>query len=245
MDRYRLGRLHRKLRQRAHKTQREHAATCGVSPRVVMRLEAGDIERLSVGDVIGLFSALGADVDILARYRGAAADRLLDELHARLVGQAVEVLHDYEWVSHLEVSYSSFGDRGSIDVIAYHPQRRALCVIEVKSELGAIEGTLRPLDVKARLAAEIGRERFGWRPVTIGRILILPEQRTARRQVERHGAVLGAALPMRSRALRTWLRDPVGGIAGIWFLTERQGSGERRNPSAVQRVRKSPPLRAA
>jgi hypothetical protein len=32
-----------------------------------------------------------------------------------------------------------------------------LLVIEVKSELGSIEGTLRPLNVKVRLAREVAR----------------------------------------------------------------------------------------
>ena len=47
------------------------------------------------------------------------------------------------WILAPEVSYSIFGERGVIDILAWHPTRRALLVIELKSELTSIEETLR------------------------------------------------------------------------------------------------------
>ncbi len=241
VDGYRLGRLHRILRHRARLTQEALALKCGVGRWKIVKLEAGELDALRIGDVERSLAALDARLDVRARYRGAAGDRLLDERQAALVGAAVELLRAYGWTAHVEVSFSDYGDRGSIDVFGWHAPSRALVVEEIKSELGSIEGTLRPFDVKCRLAPKIARERFGWDPHVIGRFLVLPEERTARSAVERHAAVLDASLPARSRALRSWLRRPVGSIAGIWFLTDVGPVNGMRNPSAVCRVRRPNP----
>lgn len=236
VDGYRIGRIVRLLRHRARMTQEELAKKSGVRRWKIVRLEAGQVGGLRVGDIDRCLAALDARVDMRAWYHGAAADRLLDERHAQLVSQMIQILRRYGWVVQVEVSFAHFGDRGAIDILAWHPGRRALAVLEIKSELGSIEGTLRPFDVKYRLARQIAMDRFGWRPVLMGRILVLPEDRTARRMVERHAAVLDTALPDRSRALRTWLRQPAGNVAGIWFLTDVQPVNATRNPSSIRRV---------
>ena len=238
MDGHRLGRLHRLLRHRAGLTQGELATRTGVGRWKIVKLEAGEIGDLRFGDVGRCFGALDGRLDVRGWYHGAAADRLLDERHAQLEGQAVEIQRGLGWLTHLEVSFSDYGDRGSIDVLGWHPQTRALAVEEVKSELGSIEGTLRPFDVKARLARKIARERFGWEAQFVGRILILPDESSARRAVDRHCAALNTALPARSRELRAWLRQPVGNIGGIWFLSNVGSVIAKRNPSAIRRVRR-------
>ena len=43
------------------------------------------------------------------------------------------------WVTAAEVSFSEHGERGSIDVLAGHPDTRSLLVIEVKASLGSLE----------------------------------------------------------------------------------------------------------
>jgi hypothetical protein len=149
----------------------------------------------------------------------------------------VGLLRAFGWMVEVEVSFSKWGERGSIDVLAWHPPMRALLIVEIKSELGSLEGTLRPFDVKARHARTIARERFGWQARVVGRTLVLPEDRTARRAAARHATVLDTALPARSRQLRSWLHAPAHDIAGVWFLTNRQHVDGKRNPSAVRRVR--------
>ncbi len=241
MDGYTLGRLVRTLRHRARLTQQQLADRCGIKRWKIVKLEAGDIATLRFGDVSQCLGALDARLDIRAWYHGAAGERVMDELHSLLVGAMVKLLRDLGWEVRVEVSFSTYRERGSIDILAWHPPTRALAVGEIKSELGSIEGTLRPFDVKFRLARSIARERFGWQPLVIGRVLVLPEDRTARRAVDRHSLVLDAALPERSRALRTWLGDPVGDIAGIWFMTDVRHLNGMRNPSAIRRVRRPRP----
>jgi hypothetical protein len=202
-------------------------------------LENERIDRLYVGELERTFGALGATVDIVIKWRGAALDRVLDEAHALLVGLVVHELRRLGWEVFVEASFSLRGERGSIDILAWHAASRTLLVVEVKSEIGSVEGTLRPLDMKVRLAPAIAAERFGLpRPAVVARVLVLPETSTARRTVARHAGVLNTALPARSRDVRRWLARPVGGLAGTWFLSSAQLVNAMKNPSAIRRVRK-------
>jgi len=241
MDGYRLGQLLRLLRHRAGLTQQELAQKCGVGRWKIVKLEAGELDALRFGDVGRCLGALDGRLDVRGWHHGAAGDRLLDERHAGLKGLAVEIQRGFGWLTQVEVSFSDFGDRGSIDVLGWHAQTRALAVEEIKSELGSLEGTLRPFDVKARLARKIARERFGWDAQFVGRILILPDESSARRAVARHSAALDTVLPARSRELRAWLRRPVGNIGGIWFLSDVGSVNTKRNLSAIRRVRRPGP----
>ena len=241
MDGRRLGQVHRALRVRLRLRQSDVAAKTGVGRWKVVRLEAGDVDDLLVGELDRCFAALGASLRIAANWRGAALDRLLDERHAQLVGAIVKTLTALRWLVQVEVSFSDYGDRGSIDVFAWHPVHAALLVVEVKSEIGGIDPLLRPLDVKVRLAPRIANP-LGWRPVrTVSRIVVFPEDRSVRRDVERHSAVLGQALPARSREIRRWLAAPTSALAGIWFVSNVGQGDVNRNPSAVRRVRRPRP----
>jgi hypothetical protein len=100
------------------------------------------------------------------------ADRLLDEAHAALVAEAAKRLRHLGWDVQVEVTYSHFGERGSFDILAWHPSSRVVLAVEVKTDMPSLEGTLRKLDEKARLAATVGREPFGWQARSVGRMLV-------------------------------------------------------------------------
>jgi transcriptional regulator with XRE-family HTH domain len=241
MDGARVGRLHRVLRQRAGMTQDDLAARTGVARWKIVLLEAGRAAELRVRDIEACFASLGGRLDVRAWYHGAAADRVLDETHAVLLGRKQDLVSRHGWIPHPEVTFSEFGERGSIDLLAWHPAARALLVDEMKSELGSVEGTLRPFDAKCRLAIKVAGERFGYVPRIMGRMLVFPDERTVRRAVDRHAGVLYGALPAHSRALRSWITEPSGNIAGIWFLTIGQPINATRNPSSIRRVRRRGP----
>ena len=84
----------------------------------------------------------------------------------------------------------------------------------------SLEATLRKLDEKARLAPRVARERLGWQASSVGCVLVLLDESTARRRVARHAVVLDQALPARGRAVSRWIRQPAGSLAGIWFLSD-------------------------
>jgi hypothetical protein len=237
MNRRELGRLTRLLRHRARLTQAELAERAAIGRWKVVDLEADRLSTLRLGEIERCLAVLDARLILSVSHRGAEVDRLLDEAHAALVAAIVRLLHRLGWETRVEVSFNEYGERGSIDVVGWHAGRRALVVIEVKSELASIEGTVRPFGVKCRLAPKVVAEQFGWRPLVVGRVLVLPEQRSARRAVERHIDVLNRVLPERSRTLRSWLHEPAGSIAGIWFLSDVGDAVVTRNPSSLRRVR--------
>jgi hypothetical protein len=135
------------------------------------------------------------------------------------------------------VTFSEWGERGSYDILAWHAPSRTLLVIEVKSELASVEGTLRQLDVKVRLAQTIARKRFGWEARATAIVMVLPEDRGARRQVAASATLLRTPLPGTSRQIRSWLISPDKGLSGIWLVSGSDGRPWPRNPSSVRRVR--------
>ena len=189
---------------------------------------------------------MDAEIVVLVRWRGGDLDRLLDERHARLGVLLARWLEQLGWSVVPEVSYSVFGERGSIDLLCWHAPSRTLLVVELKSELTSIEETLRRFDVKRRLAARIAAERFGWKAANVGRLLVLPNDRTARRRVAAHALLLARALPNSTAEARRWLRKPSGPLDGILFVTDSDHASGRHRTSARRRVRRPPaaPIRA-
>jgi hypothetical protein len=233
-----VSRLHRLLRVRAGLRQVDVAERARVGRWKISALENNRVGKLLVEELDRCFETLDASLMLTVAHGGAEVDRLLDRRHAALVAAIVRVLRSLGWETRVEVTFNEFGDRGSIDVVGWHAARRALVVIEVKSEIASIEGLLRPFAVKCRLASKIVGEQFGWRPSVVGHVIVLPEDRTARRAVERHAAVFDSTFPKRSRELRSWLRNPAGPIAGVWFVTDVGSHDVTRNPAAIRRLRK-------
>ena len=214
-----MGAKIRALRQRQGWRQSDLARRAAVSQGVVSLVERGRLELVSLDRLRRVARELDADLVIQVRWRGGDLDRLLDEGHAGLVGAVMEWLHRLGWDVRAEVSYSVYGERGSIDILGWHPATRTLLVVEVKTELTSIEEALRKHDEKVRLAPRIAREHLGWDSVGASSLLVLPSQSRSRRRVERHAGVLDVAHPARGGAVRTWLRAPVGRIAGLVFVS--------------------------
>lgn len=183
---------------------------------------------------------MDAELTVTIRWRGGDLDRLLDEGHAALVGLTAAWLDRHGWELRPEVTYSIWGERGSIDLLGLHEPTGALLVVEVKTELASIEETLRRHDAKGRLAGEIARNQIGWRPGSVARLLVLPDGATPRRRVERHEAVLARTYPLRGADVRRWLRAPTTPISGLMFLSVPQGMRRGRSPIARKRIRQSP-----
>ena len=135
----------------------------------------GDAGSVRLARIRKAFEAVDGRLYLSPWWRGAAADRLLDERHAELVERLVALLRERGWIVGVEVSFNEWGERGSIDVLAWHPVRRAVAVCEAKTAFGSIEETDRILDVKVRVASGASSGAVGWRPVVVGLILVVPE----------------------------------------------------------------------
>lgn len=208
-----------------------------MSQDLVSLIENGRIADVSVRALRRVTGALGGELRIELLFHGAELDRMLDEGHAALVGAVLRRLEAFGWEVRPEVSFAVFGERGSIDLIAWHAATRTLLVIEVKTELASIEETLRRHDVKVRLAARVVRERFGWDPVRVARMLVLPDATTPRRQAASHDVVLRRAYPLRGAALRRWLVAPVGSVAGLAYVPDTKDGRASRRSVRPRRVR--------
>jgi len=237
MDDQRVGRILRALRHKKGWRQEDVALKTGLSQAIVSRIEQGSIERLTVATLRKVASALGAQAVISVRWRGADLDRLFDEGHALLVATVVEFLTQRGWEVHPEVSYSVYGERGSIDVVGWHAASRTLLIVEVKTELVSLEETIRKMDEKTRLAPEVVADRFGWQPLFRSHLLVLPSTSTQRRRVERHAAVLNLAVPLRGRALREWVEAPDRAVGGLMFVSITTGARGKRGALSRKRIR--------
>jgi transcriptional regulator with XRE-family HTH domain len=237
MDDRGIGLQVRALRRRRRWRQSDLAAAAGVSQSLISLLERGHLDAMSVHALRAVLSALDARLEVGVRWRGGALDRLMDERHATLVNLVVAILSACGWTTAVEVSFNHFGDRGSIDVLAWHPLTRTLLVIEVKSEITSIEGLVRRLDVKTRLARQIAAEQRGWRPVFVATLVVLPEGTAARTTLRRFGAVFATTYPARGREIRPWLRHPAAALRGVWLLSPSNRSGGKSVEPAPNRVR--------
>ena len=118
MDDVRVGRILRALRRRRGWTQKELGRSAKVSQQAISLIERGHGGRLSVETMRRVFGALDARWEPTVSWRGGDLDRLIDAEHARLVGEISRRLADTGWEVAVEVTYSDFGDRGPVDVLA-------------------------------------------------------------------------------------------------------------------------------
>lgn len=196
-----------------------------------MLIEAGDAGQVRLDRTRRIFRAAGGRAQLTTWWNGAAADRILDERHAALVERAVGVLQRRGWTTAVEVSFSEYGERGSVDILAAVQRHLAVAVCEVKSDIGSLEETNRRLDIKGRLPPIIAERQFGWRPLRIGRILIAPESAAIRRIVATHRLTMTSAYPLQGREVRAWFREPTRSMSGLWFLSEVAGRDRDSGPT--------------
>ncbi len=180
MDDARSGRLVRVLRQRRGWRQADLAGRAGLGRTVVSDLERGQIDGTSLATVRKIVGAFGLSAELVIHGLGADMDRVLDERHAALLGAVSKWLRGLGWTIVAEVSYSEWGERGSVDLLCWHGPTATLLVVEVKTELASVEATLRKHDEKGRLGPKLAQDRFGWRPQAIGRLLVFPDDRRER-----------------------------------------------------------------
>ena len=241
MDDFRLGTVIRLVRQARGWRQDDLSEKSAVSQSAISRIERGQIGPQSVDSVRAVAAALDIRVDLVPRWRGGDLDRLLNRRHSALHESVARIFRDElpSWMLAPEVSFAIYAERGVIDILAWHPGRRALLVIELKTDLADMNELLGTLDRKRRLAIQVAAGR-GWDPVTISAWLIISESRTSRRRVAAHEAMLKSALPDDRRTIRRWLRDPVGRVAALSFWTDTRGLAGRRAAKPIRRVRVAP-----
>lgn len=216
--------------------QADIARSAGLSQQAVSLIEPGHLATLSIRTLRTAFASVDARFESMVSWRGGQVDRLLDERHSLLVGHFAEELAHLRWEVQVEITFSEYGERGSIDILAVQPASRIVLVVEIKTELTAIDDTIRRLDVKSRLAAKLAHDRLDWQPVSISRLLVVLDDSTNRRRVSRHAGSFERAFPNRGVELRQWLIVPSGRISGLCFksLTNPSSTRPRRSLSGAK-----------
>lgn len=244
MDDLRVGALVRAIRHRLGWTQRQLGLRAGVSQGLVSLLERGQLDRLTVRSIRSVAAALEINLPFAPRWRGGDAARLLDAGHSAIVEHVVRTLRMNGWETVVEYTFNHFGDRGSVDVLAWHPGRRALLIIEVKTRLLDVQATLAVLNRKVRVVPGLVRRERGWRPNHLGVVIVMPGITANRSAVSRHAATFASSRPARSLAVRKWVRQPDGRMNGLWFISESnpvRGTGIRMNRKRVRKPKSRSP----
>ncbi len=231
----RVGAAFRAVRLRRRWRQLDVAARAGVARSVVSEIERGHFGSMPLRRVRAVAATLDIRIDLIPRWRGGELPRLLNARHSALHESVARTFERFAgWHVAPEVSFSIYGERGSIDILAYHARSGSLLVIELKTEIVDVNDLVGTLDRKARLGPTIAKDR-GWLPSAVSRWVIVSRDRTNQRRIEEHRSMLRAAFPADGHAMRAWLVRPVGSMSALsmWSsVAPTDGSRTRR-----QRIR--------
>lgn len=226
----------REVRLARNLRQQDVASRAGVSRETVSRLERGLIDGMTVGHLRAISRAMGLPSIVGLGWRTPEIDRIRDRRHAALVESAARVLLGLGWELEPEYTFSHYGERGSIDVLAWSPSDRALLIVEIKTRIWDLQDLLSRLDTKRRLVPGLRERERGWRPSRLGVVLCMEERSTHRHLIQRHSTTFGSALPDRQIQVRRWLTRPAGDLRGIWFLPISHQTATRKTSSSSKRV---------
>ena len=203
---------------------------------VIASLERGDLARVRVGQLLAIAVALRADLDIVLRWSGTELDRLLNAGHSAMHELVVGILTAAGWEVVPERSFSVWGERGVIDLLAWHAATRTLLIVELKTEIVEVQRLIGTVDRYRRLAPQIVRD-LGWEPLTVGVWVAVAESPTNRRRLSEHAAVLRASFPFDGRTVSGWLRSPSGPFRALSFLSNAGVANRTAARSSRRRVR--------
>jgi hypothetical protein len=145
-------------------------------------------------------SVFGLRVDIRLIGRAGQLVRVADEEHAAIVEAVAAWFRSEGFETEAEASFSEWGERGRIDLLAFDPLTGTVVIVEVKTALLDLQELFGGINVKERLAVSVA-ERRGWvvrRRVTA---LAVADSSANREIVRRHPTLFGAfAVKRLSRA---------------------------------------------
>ncbi len=200
-----------------------------VSQSQVSLVERGFASQMRLGTIRAIGDALEIATPVTPRWRGADLFRLLDADHALLVEAVGARLVAAGWEITLEYTFNHYGERGSVDVLAWNPRHEALLLVEVKSRLVDLQDLFASMARKRRIVPKLVAEERGRQARLLGVLLVVAESTSNRTTISRHRASFASALPARGVAVRRWVLGPEGDLAGIQFLPLSRPSTDQQN----------------
>jgi transcriptional regulator with XRE-family HTH domain len=237
MDDLRLGLALRAARLRRHLRQSDLAFLAGVSATLVSRLEHGGADRMSLRTLRAVAAKLGVSLDLVPRSAAGELERVVGARHAAL-GELVAawIIRQPGWVVVAERSFSIYGERGVIDLLAWHAKSGSVVVIELKTAIVDVDELIGTLDRKRRLAPQVAAG-LAWDARSVSAWVIVAESSTNRRRVGDHRTLLVSALPLDGRSLAPLFLHPERGPAsGIAFWSNLHAAKVGREIAAPKRV---------
>jgi transcriptional regulator with XRE-family HTH domain len=231
MDDMRIGLVFRRLRLRRGWPQADVARRAGISDSSYSEIERGHIGRISIWKLRRVAAVLEVRLDLEPRWRGASLDRLLSAGHAAMTERVAKLLVDAGWDVKPEVSFSHFGERGVVDLVARDAEGGNLLLVELKTEIVDVNNLLATTNRRHRLAHVIAQS-CEWPYRSVSHWVVVLQSRTNQRRLADHKTAIRAAFPVDGRAVRGWLRDPREPIAAFWFLPDSSPRRSWRAPSA-------------
>jgi transcriptional regulator with XRE-family HTH domain len=231
MDDLKLGRLFRMRRMRRGWRLEDVSRRSGLSTSTLARNESGAFGSVHV--VRRHAGAIDLRLEWIAVGRGADVARTLDDEHAAIV----EVLAAWFRALGLEIaaeaSFSVYGERGRVDLLAFDAATGKLHLVEVKTELSDLGDVLGVVDVRERLASRMATDR-GWAVETAPTsILALADTPHNRSIVSTHAATFAGWSRARFRIDRppSSVRRQVLWVPAAAAGRARWLAGRRRVPS--------------
>ena len=237
----RCGASFRAVRIKRGWRQIDVADRAGIHRSVVSAVERGHLEPVSIATLLAIARVLEIQVTISTRWRAGDLDRLIAGRHGRFHESVARWFETDlpDWILAPEVSYAIYAERGVIDILAWHPARRALLVIELKTDIVDVNDLMATMDRRRRLARQIARDR-GWDPLTVSTWVLVAGGRTNRARLAAHRTVLRNAFPVDGRTVAGWLRRPDREIRALSVWDRRDGDAASSDLAARHRVRRRP-----
>jgi transcriptional regulator with XRE-family HTH domain len=201
-----FARLCRDSRNRLGISQETLAGMAHVSRAHIAKIELGHADP-SLDIAERLATALGLEVELVARHPILLEPRQRDAVHAACSGYADRRLRGAEWETAREAEVVHGRTHGWIDLLAFDLRTGLLLVVEIKTRLDDLGLVERQLAWYERSAFDIAR-RMGWpvRRVAVWLLALASEEVDSAIRANRH--VLSVAFPTRSEEM---MRVAAGG----------------------------------
>lgn len=206
------------------------------------KLSAAAIGRHENG-IIGSMHAMERHAGVFGlrlemRLVGRAGElvRIGDEEHAAIVEAVAGTLRKLEFLIETEASFSEWGERGRVDLLAFDPRSRTLVVVEAKSQLLDLQDLFGALNVKERLASTLASRR-GWQLERRTTVLAVAAT-SANREIVRAHPTLFAGFSVRTLStlrdrshdrILQWIK-PSAAARGAWVAGRQRVRPAKRRP---------------